>query len=280
MASPVCSEPTLTDVARDFLTPGKRNRIVIKVGSALLVENRHIATSRINELCHLIADLSDKYEVILVSSGAVASGSTEVPLDKSTMPNKQALAAVGQPLLMHMYYTEFHKYGLRCAQLLLDSHDFDSRSRTRNALNTIEVLLANKIVPVINENDATATAEIAFGDNDQMSAHVAAHFAASLLVILSDIDGYFDANPKDNPDAQLRKVVHELSREELDAPASPNNFYATGGIVTKLKAAQFLIENNRKMLLTNGYKLDVVRATLLRHEQDIGTLFAAEGDTL
>nr|AGT02536.1 glutamate 5-kinase [Herpetomonas muscarum] len=274
MNSPVSPGPTLTAVARGLLATGKKNRIVIKVGSALLVEDKQIATSRIHELCHLIADLSERYEVLLVTSGAVAMGSTEVPLDKSTMPNKQALAALGQPLLMHLYYTEFQKFGLFCAQMLLDSHDFDSRKRTANAANAIEVLLANKIIPVINENDATATAEIAFGDNDQMSAHVAMHFNAHLLVILSDIDGYYSDNPKTNPEAKLRRHVHQLTIDELSAPATPNNFYATGGIVTKLKAAQFMIENNRKMLLTNGYKLDLVRAFLLDGVHEIGTVFS------
>lgn len=278
--SPITSEPTLTDVARHLISPGKSNRIVIKVGSALLVENMKIATSRINALCHLVADLSAaNYEVILVTSGAVAAGSTEVPLDKSTMPRKQALAAVGQPILMNMYRDEFRKYNLVCAQVLVESMDFDSRRRTRNASNVIEVLLSSKTVPVINENDAVATAEIAFGDNDQMSAHVAVHFDASLLVILSDIDGYYDSNPKANPNAKLRPIVHELSKEELDAPPTPNNFYATGGIVTKLKAGQFIIENNRRMLLTNGYKLDAVRDYLLHDNRRIGTMFVSRQHT-
>lgn len=255
-------------------------RIVVKIGSSILVENQEIAAHRIEKLCSFIVDLQKKYEVILVTSGAVAAGFTEMQLDKSHIPNKQALAAMGQPLLMHMYYDEFRRYGVHCSQLLLGAYDLDSRKRTLNAQNTVEVLLANKVIPVINENDATALRELVFGDNDRLSAHVAYHFNAGLLVILSDISGYYDSNPRNNPDAKVRLVVHQLEPSELEDEATPNNPFATGGIVTKLQAANFLLERGQKMFLSSGFHLDVVRQFLLDGHHVSGTLFCPPPTTL
>jgi glutamate 5-kinase len=248
-------------------------RVVVKVGSSILVENQKIASSRIAELCRFVADLQKKYQVIIVTSGAVAAGYTERPLDKSFVPNKQALASLGQPLLMHMYYVELQKYGILCSQLLLGAYDFDSRKRTINARNAIEVLLANHVVPIINENDATALRELVFGDNDRMSAHVAYHFDADLLVILSDIDGYYTANPRTCQDAKMRLVVNQLTPAELQEEATPNNQFATGGIVTKLQAAQFLLEHGKRMFLSSGLQLEKPREFLLDGTHTSGTLF-------
>nr|AGT02775.1 glutamate 5-kinase [Angomonas desouzai] len=251
----------------------KKNRIVLKVGSSILVENEKVVLDRIQALCKLISDLSGKYEVILVSSGAVAAGYTEVALDKTVIHNKHALASLGQPLLMHTYHEEFSKYGLRCAQLLLGSVDFDSRSRTEHALATLDVLLSNNVIPIVNENDATGTKNAMFGDNDRMAAHVAYYFKADLLVILSDIEGYYDSNPRDNPDAKVLKYVDYIPEEALTEVASPNNAFATGGIVTKLKAAYFLMERGSRMFLTSGFDLSLIREYLLEGVHNKGTLF-------
>ncbi|CAD2213403.1 glutamate 5-kinase [Angomonas deanei] len=251
----------------------KKLRIVLKVGSSILVENEKVVLTRIRALCELIADLSSKYEVILVSSGAVAAGYTEVALDKTVIHNKHALASLGQPLLMHTYHEEFSKHGLRCAQLLLGSVDFDSRSRTDHALATLNVLLAHGVIPIVNENDATGTSAAMFGDNDRMAAHVAYFFNADLFVILSDIEGYFDSNPKENPDAKVLKYVDFIPEEALAEDASPNNAFATGGIVTKLKAAHFLMERGRRMFLTSGFDLSLIREYLLEGKHNSGTLF-------
>lgn len=254
----------------DFLSSVKR--IVIKIGSSILVENQQIALHRIEALCKFVADLQVRYEVILVTSGAVAAGYTEMAMDKSHVPNKQALASMGQPLLMHMYYTEFQKYNIFCAQMLLAAYDLDSRKRTVNAHNAVEVLVRHKVIPII-ENDATALRELVFGDNDNLSAHVAHHFKADLLVILSDIDGYYTANPRTCKDAEMRLVVHELKPEELVADATPNNQFATGGIVTKLQAAQFLLGHGEKMYLSSGFELGKARKFLLEGQHESGTLF-------
>lgn len=255
----------------------RKNRIVIKVGSAILVENQRINLARIESLVQLISELSATYEVILVSSGAVASGFTALELDKKVLANKQALAAIGQPLLMQTYAKALEKYGILSAQVLFSGYDLDSRKRTQNARNAMEVLLKNKVLPIINENDVTTTGELmflGFGDNDQLSAYVTHFFDASLLAILSDIDGYYEENPKENPNAKMRKIVTSISEEELEAEATPNNAFATGGIVTKLKAAKFLLDNKREMFLSSGKDLSVLRDFLLHNLHEKGTLFA------
>nr|AKK31240.1 putative glutamate 5-kinase [Leishmania major] len=254
-------------------------RIVVKVGSSILVDNQEIAAHRIEALCKFIADLQTKYEVILVTSGAVAAGYTQKEMDKAYVPNKQALASMGQPLLMHMYYTQLQKHGILCAQMLLAAYDLDSRKRTMNARNTIEVLISHKVIPIINENDATALHELVFGDNDRLSALVAHHFKADLLVILSDIDGYYTENPRASTDAKIRSVVHELSPDDLVAEATPNNPFATGGIVTKLQAAQFLLERGGKMYLSSGFHLEKAREFLFGGSHEIGTLFYPRGSS-
>lgn len=255
-----------------------KNRIVIKVGSAILVENQRINLARIESLVQLISELNATYEVILVSSGAVASGFTALELDKKILANKQALAAIGQPLLMQTYAKALEKYGILSAQVLFSGYDLDSRKRTQNARNTMEVLLKNKVLPIINENDVTTTGELmflGFGDNDQLSAYVTHFFDASLLAILSDIDGYYEENPKENPNAKMRKIVTSISEKELEAEATPNNAFATGGIVTKLKAAKFLLDNKREMFLSSGKDLSVLRDFLLHNLHKKGTLFTA-----
>ncbi|MCI5632995.1 glutamate 5-kinase [Helicobacter sp.] len=255
-----------------------KNRIVIKVGSAILVENQRINLARIESLVQLISELNATYEVILVSSGAVASGFTALELDKKILANKQALAAIGQPLLMQTYAKALEKYGILSAQVLFSGYDLDSRKRTKNARNAMEVLLKNKVLPIINENDVTTTGELmflGFGDNDQLSAYVTHFFDASLLAILSDIDGYYEENPKENPNAKMRKIVTSISEKELEAEATPNNAFATGGIVTKLKAAKFLLDNKREMFLSSGKDLSVLRDFLLHNLHEKGTLFTA-----
>lgn len=254
----------------------ENHRIVIKVGSAILVENQMINLERIEALAKLITEIRSVYEVILVSSGAVAAGYTEVKLDKTYLSNKQALAAVGQPLLMKIYADIFKKYEIVTAQMLLTAYDFDSRKHTQNARNAMETLLENKVLPIINENDVIATGELkylGFGDNDQLSAHVTHFFGAKLLAILSDIDAYFDENPNENPNAKMKKIVAQISDDELCAKATPNNAFATGGIVTKLKAAKFLLENKKKMFLSSGKDLSVLRNFLMHNIHEKGTLF-------
>jgi len=247
-------------------------RIVIKVGTATLYQNEKLS-NRIDNLVEFLVELNKTNEVILVSSGAVGAGYTKLKLDKSKIENKQALASIGQPLLMKEYKLRFEKYNQIVSQVLLTAADFDSRKRTMNAKNMIEVLLANKVIPIINENDAVSIDEIVFGDNDQLSAYTTYYFDADILVILSDIDGLYDSNPKENPNAKLLKVVTKIDKDLMNTPCNPNDKFATGGIVTKLKAAEFLMKKNKQMFLASGFDLSDVKSFLIEKIHKKGTLF-------
>jgi len=252
-------------------------RVVLKVGSHVLSENGAIAKERMLALVELIAQLQKSdYEVILVSSGAVAAGYTQLQLDRSSVANKQALAAIGQPLLLKMYQEKFARFGVICSQVLLSADVFDSRKATKHAKVAVDTLLANKVVPIINENDTVSIEELVFGDNDRLSAHVTHYFDADMLVILSDIDAFYDKDPNRYDDAKPRAVVTHISQEELEAEHTPNNEFATGGIVTKLQSAHFLMTHHRKMFLTSGFDLSDVKSFLIEGKHKGGTLFKSK----
>ncbi|RXK13036.1 glutamate 5-kinase [Halarcobacter mediterraneus] len=250
-------------------------RIVIKVGSAVLREGNTLAIERLNNLVDLIATLKKEKntQVILVSSGAVAAGNIALKLDKTQVLNRQALAAIGQPLLMKYYKKRFKEHGFRCAQMLLVEEDFDSRKRSKNAKGVMEILLTNDIIPILNENDVIANKELLFGDNDQLAAHAAYFFDADLLTILSDVDGLYDSNPHENPNAKMRKIVNNIEDDELEMKHTPNSEFATGGIVTKLKAANFLLKRNKMMYLSSGFDLTNAYDFLVHENHNSGTLF-------
>ncbi len=249
-------------------------RLVIKVGSHVLTEKGSVARERMLALVALIAKLKEAgHDVILVSSGAVAAGYSQLKLDKSSVANRQALAAIGQPLLLKMYQEKFARYGVLCSQVLLSADVFDSRRATAHAKEAVDTLLANGVVPIINENDTVSIDELVFGDNDRLSARVAHYFDAAMLVILSDIDAYYDKDPNCHSDAIPRKVVTEISEDELCADHTPNNEFATGGIVTKLQAADFLMQHGRAMFLASGFDLHDVTSFLLEKRHEGGTLF-------
>lgn len=248
-------------------------RLVIKVGSAVLTEQNHIARERMQALVDLIVELREIYEVILVTSGAVAAGYTELKLDKKILANKQALAAIGQPLLMHRYKKKFELHNVITSQILVTTSNFNTPEQVKIAEESVNALLDHKILPIVNENDATSIDELLLGDNDQLSAHAAFYFNADMLVILSDIDAYYDHDPRKHPDAKAFKSVPSIKPSELEVEVNPNNGFATGGIVTKLKAADFLLKRKQKMFLASGFDLACARSFLLDNKQIGGTLF-------
>ncbi|HKM18698.1 MAG TPA: glutamate 5-kinase [Aliarcobacter sp.] len=249
-------------------------RLVIKVGTAVLTQGEELALQRMKNLVKLISILKNdkKSEIILVSSGAVGAGYTELKLDKTVLANKQTLAAIGQPKLMKTYQEMFEEFGITVAQMLFIADDFDSRKRSKNAKNVMEILLQNSVIPIINENDVIATEEL-IGDNDQLAAYITHYFKADMLVILTDIDGYYDKNPREFSDAKIQKIINEISQNELDKKPSANSKFATGGIVTKLKAADFLMQKEIPMYLTSGFDLTNAYDFLVDNNHKSGTIF-------
>lgn len=248
-------------------------RVVVKVGSAVLTQDGEIALQRMRDLVDFLAELKKNYEVILVSSGAVAAGYTKVQLDRSTLENKQALASIGQPVLMNKYARKFSRHEIFTAQILVTAANFNKLDDIQRVKNTVNALISSGVVPIVNENDATATDELVVGDNDQLSAYLANHTDSDLLIILSDIDAYYDSDPRTNADAKVLKIVNEIESSELEKEVNPNNNFATGGIVTKLKAANYLLENNKTMFLSSGFDLSDVKSFMLDENHQGGTLF-------
>lgn len=251
-------------------------RIVVKVGTHVLSEQNRLCKPRMEALCDFLVELMENNEVILVSSAAIVAGYSKMKLDKTILSNRQALASLGQPYLIEAYNKHLSKHSKIGAQILITAEDFDSRKRTNHTKNLIEALLENGVLPIINENDATATEEIVFGDNDQLSAHTAFYFNADLLVVLSDIDGYYDKDPNKYQDATIKRVVSSIDQDELKMPQISGSEFATGGIVTKLKAADFLIKNSVDMFMCSGFDLNDAKEFTLNNSHKGGTLFTSK----
>ena len=257
-------------------------RIVIKVGtSTITYENGRMNHGNIDRLCRAIADLMNAgKEVVLVTSGAigVGIGCLNLPERPTSMRDKQAIAAVGQCELMNSYTRSFAEYSYVCGQILLTKDDLLDNLTKSNISNTIEALLEKKIVPVVNENDSVSTTEIlhngTFGDNDTLSAHVACLVNADLLIILSDIDGLYDDNPRENPDAKRISYVEEITNEMLQSSTGAGSKLGTGGMYTKLTAMQKVTACGINGVIAEGSSPQVLE-TILECE-DIGTFFLAK----
>ncbi len=254
----------------------KARRVVIKVGSAVLTSSEQgLDHSRIERLVSDISSIMNQgREVILVSSGAIAAGLAKLGLRKTkTMPLsvKQAAAAVGQSGLMWTYEKIFANHGHKVAQVLLTREDLSNRTRFLNARNTIQTLLDYGVVPVINENDTVSVDEIKFGDNDNLSGMVAHLSDAGLLVILSDIDGYYTADPKLDPAAELVPVVEKITAEVERGAGDAQTPVGTGGMRSKIMAAKKVGAIGIPMAIVNGRKNGALLA--LFEGRDIGTLF-------
>ena len=239
----------------------------------MLSEHGALCDDRMDALCGLIAELMGVYDVILVSSAAISAGQSKIDLERDSVVHKQILAAVGQPHLMATYEKKMSVYAKKTAQLLLNAADFDSKHRSTHAKNLVFGLLELGILPIINENDATATAEIVYGDNDRLSADAALCFDADMLVMLSDIDGYYDSNPNENKNAKIRPVVNTINKAEIASAGGAGSEHGTGGIATKLMAASMLLAQGKKMFLASGFDLSAVRSFLLDGKQNGGTIF-------
>jgi glutamate 5-kinase len=231
-------------------------RIVIKIGSALFVDQQTGALDRawLEGVCADVADLrrADK-DVVIVSSGAVALGRRELDAPRrARLADSQAAAAVGQIVLAHAYQETLRAFGITAAQVLLTLDDSERRSRYLNASRTLLTLLGYGAVPVINENDTVATQELRYGDNDRLSARVAQMVSAECLVLLSDVDGLYTADPRRDANARHVDEVTELTREVLDMAGGPGSSHGSGGMRTKLEAARIAVGAGCRMCIATG----------------------------
>ena len=237
-------------------------RIVVKVGTSTLAHpSGLINIRRVEELCKVMSDLKNAgHDIILVTSGAIGMGAGKLQLSERPrdVAAKQAAAAVGQCELMYTYDKLFSEYNHTVAQLLMTGSDFENEESHINFKNTMDKLLEFKALPIINENDTVATEEIKVGDNDTLSAMVAININADLLILLSDIDGLFTADPHSDPTAKLISVVSEINDDILALGGGEGSSLGTGGMRTKLNAAQICTENNCDMIIANGEDPDIL----------------------
>lgn len=251
-------------------------RLLIKVGSAVLTGPKGLNRVMVHRLSDQVSELRQRnsgFEVLVVSSGAVASGSRRVGLTERprTIPQKQAAAAVGQGVLMEAWEEAFDKYDLLVAQVLLTGEDLANRHRYLNARNTLETLLSWGITPVINENDTVVVEEIKFGDNDQLSALIAGLVGADLVINLTDTEGLYDCDPRINSAARLIPMVTRVDAKVIACATPAAGAVGTGGMLSKLNAARKCLASGIPMVIAPGRERDVL-LRLFAGEQ-LGTLF-------
>ena len=231
-------------------------RIVIKIGTSTLAHpTGHLNIRRVEELCKIISDIKNSgHEVILVSSGAIGMGVGKLGLRSrpQDIPTKQAAAAVGQCELMYTYDKLFSEFNHTVAQLLITGDDVQNETRHNNFSNTLNRLLELGVLPIINENDTVSTKEIVIGDNDTLAAIVAESVHANKLILLSDIDGLYTADPHTDPDAKLIPLIRAIDDSVTALAGDSNGKQGTGGMVTKLQAARICLGCGCDMVIANG----------------------------
>ena len=253
-------------------------KMVVKVGTSTLTHaTGNLNIRRVEELCRVLSDLKNAgHEVILVSSGAIGMGVGKLGLRArpADMPTKQAAAAVGQCELMYVYDKLFSEYNHTVAQILLTGDDLSHADRHANFCNTMSRLLELGVLPIINENDTVATTEIAVGDNDTLGAMVAVGIEADLLVLLSDIDGLYTADPHTDPDARLIEIVEDITPAILALAGGSGSALGTGGMKTKLNAATMCMAAGCDMVIANGAEPRLLYR--LTDGEAVGTRFVAK----
>ena len=256
-------------------------RIVVKVGTSTLAHpTGRLNIQRMEKLCKVLSDLKNMgHEIILVSSGAIAMGFGKLNLSErpKDVPTKQASAAVGQCELMYIYDKLFTEYNHTVAQLLITAPDIEEGGvRKQNFHNTLARLLELGALPVINENDTISTEEFGIGDNDTLSAIVAVTIQADLPILLSDIDGLFDGDPRKNPDAKLIDTVEKIDEHIISLGGGSGSNLGTGGMATKLRAAQMATAAGCEMVIANGQSPEVLYDVAAGKR--VGTRFLAKRD--
>ena len=260
----------------------RARRVVIKIGSQILSSSAGIEEARVRGLVRELADLHDrKKEIVVVSSGAVAAGMTRLGRKErpKTIPEKQALAAVGQIKLMALYERHFSKFDKNVAQVLLTHEDLANRQRYINAKHTFQMLLESSIIPIVNENDTVAVEEMKFGDNDHLSALVATLLGADLLVILSDVEGVFDRDPRAHADAQLIALIDDIKEIKGNIIGESRSIFGTGGIVSKIAAAEEAAAGGIPTIITSGLGAGAIEKVFDTEEQT-GTVILPDENRL
>jgi len=231
-----------------------KKRVVIKIGTSTLTSGtKRISFGKIEDIASQIEKIKDKYDVVIVSSGAIAAAKQVVEISgyNKKVDSKQAMAAIGQPKLIRIYDDIFCRFGLNVSQCLMTYRDFENETSKNNTRNTINKLLEYGYIPIVNENDTVAVEEIILGDNDKLSALVALTIEADLLIIASDIDGLFDSNPKINKNAKLIDKVYNID-EVLHFADCNKSDQGTGGMISKFQAAQICKDGGVEMWIVNG----------------------------
>jgi glutamate 5-kinase len=260
----------------------RARRVVIKIGSQILSSDAGIEESRLRGLVRDLGQLHErKKELVVVSSGAVAAGMTRLGRKQrpKTIPEKQALAAVGQIKLMALYERHFSKFDKSVAQVLLTHEDLANRQRYINAKHTFEMLIESSIIPIVNENDTVAVEEMKFGDNDHLSALVATLLGADLLVILSDVHGVFDRDPRIHDDAQLIPLIGEMKDIKRRIAGESHGPFGTGGIATKIAAAEEAAAGGIPTIITSGLESGAIEK-VFDAEIEVGTLILPDANHL
>ena len=259
---------------------GQAKRVVLKIGSAVLTGAQGLNQPLIQRLVGEIAQLRAKRQFILVSSGAIAAGLRKLGMAErpSGMPQQQAVAAAGQSILMYTYEEAFAAHGLKVAQILLTHEDLESRKRFLNARNTLGNLVEWGVVPIINENDTVATDELKFGDNDNLAALICNLVDADLLLILTDIDGLYDQDPREHPEARLLNLVETNDPLLQKAPGRRAGTLGRGGMVTKMQAVKKAAAAGIPSLIANGLTPGFLHAAI--SAQEVGTLFVPQTQKL
>jgi glutamate 5-kinase len=253
---------------------GRVRRAVVKIGSGVLTHDDGLNTRVIKRLAGEVSALVDEgHEVILVSSGAVASGMKKMDMTvrPADIPHKQAVAAIGQPRLMLEYEKSFSHYQKKAAQILLTRDDLSNRRRYLNARNTINVLLEWGIIPVINENDTVVVDELKFGDNDNLAAMITHLMDAQMLINLTDIDGFYDKDPGSHKDALLIPLVSRIGRAMEKAAHDIPGAFGIGGMSSKIRTAKKVTTSGIPMVIASGLKANVLKR--LFEGKDVGTVF-------
>lgn len=257
----------------------KAKRIVFKIGSSTLTHDSGLLNiRRVEELVKVIADIHNSgKEIVIVSSGAVAVGVGKLGLRQkpADTAGKQATAAVGQCELMYIYDKQFQSYGKTVAQILLMHDVVDDKKLYDNAVNTFSRLLEMNCIPIVNENDSISTEELVIGDNDTLSAIVAGMINADALILLSDIDGLYDSDPRQNAEAKLIPLVKRLDEHIMELGGGAGSSRGTGGMATKLSAAQEVFRHNIPMAIINGREPQLIYD--LFDGKQCGTFFIKEG---